>query len=67
MKLSDRAKLISLLSKELEESVGRYEKAKGSKAWVWSGDGLDIYDSKTALARRIVTIREELMQLSKNL
>ena len=60
-------KLLMLGMKDLDEVVKVYEKAKAKNRWVCAGYEVPIYCSKGAIERRIIQMRQDLLQLSKGL
>lgn len=65
MSPTERANLIVTLSKDLANSVEIYEKAsEGGKKYVWPGTNVEFHHSKGAIKRRIVEIRQQLVQLT---
>lgn len=67
MNTTERNELIRLLSNELCNTVSTYEEVKKDKPYVVAGYGVTNFESKTAIQRRIMVLREELLELSKSL
>ncbi len=67
MTISERAKMILSLTRELESSVAAFEKAKEKKEGrnVYAGIDVESKDSATSIHRKITLIREQLMALAK--
>lgn len=65
MNMRNRIELIHLLGEELYDTTLRYEKATRKHNYVRAGYEVEMLDSKEALKRRIKVLREELLELSK--
>lgn len=65
MNMKNRIELIHLLGEELYDTTLRYEKATRKYNYVRAGYEVEMLDSKEALKRRIKVLREELLELSK--
>lgn len=65
MNMKNRIELIHLLSEELHNTALRYENAIQEHDYVRAGYEVEMLDSKEALKRRIKVLREELLELSK--
>ena len=62
----DRMKLIKLGVKDLEEAVCAYEYARENNPNTWDYLwGLPDYHTREAIYRRIVQLRQDLLQLGK--
>lgn len=62
MKVSERIMLATLLLNDAEESAKRYEKAKAKSALVVGGGEVDMHDSETAIKRRLVEARTQILK-----
>lgn len=68
MNNTERITIIQLLTKELCETATQFEKAKKTCSYPVAGIGDITSDNcRTALQRRITTLRAELLKLSKEL
>lgn len=65
MNMKNRIELIHFLSEELYETSLRYEKVKSENRYPVAGCNIARFDCKEALERRIKVLREELLELSK--
>lgn len=68
MKTTERMHMVAVMTEGLESSVSTYCKAKGKKDYSPSA-GYDVSreDCKESIKRRITLIREELLNISKEL
>lgn len=68
MKNKDRIELIHLMGEELHDTVSVYDKQTQEKGYApAAGYGVERFESKEAIQRRITVLREELLKLSKSL
>lgn len=67
MNITERNELVRLLSNELHDTVSTYDRVTKDKGYVVAGYGVTNFESKTAIQRRIMVLREELLELSKSL
>lgn len=68
MKTKERIELIHLLGEELHDTVSVYDKVTRDKGYTPApGYGVERFESKEAIQRRIKVLREELLKLSKSL
>lgn len=67
MNRTNRNELIHLLSNELYSTVSTYIEAAGEKGFAIPGCEVSNFESKNAIQRRIMVLREELLELSKSL
>ena len=68
MNTDKRIELIHLMSMELHDTVSVYNKVKKDKGYSpCAGYGVEKFESKEAIKRRITVLREELLELSKSL
>ena len=67
MDIKERVNLISGLTAELTASTNNYAEVRAKKTYVNAGCDVSMFDSKTAIQRRITVLREELLELSKML
>ena len=68
MNTDKRIELIHLMSMELHDTVSVYNKVKKEKGYSpFAGCGIEKFESKEAIKRRITVLREELLELSKSL
>lgn len=68
MKTTERMHMVALMTKGLESSVDTYCKAKGKKDYSpYAGYDVPREDCKESIKRRITLIREELLNISKEL
>lgn len=65
MNMKNRIELIHFLGEELYETSLRYEKAKSENIYPIAGCTVAMFDCKETLKRRIKVLREELLELSK--
>lgn len=63
----DRMKLLMLETKDLDEAVKVYEKAKAENKFVYAGYAVPMHCSKEAIKRRIAQMRQDLLILGKEL
>ena len=68
MKTTERMHMVAIMMEGLESSVDTYCKVKGNKGYT-PYIGLDVSreDCKESIKRRITLIREELLNISKEL
>lgn len=68
MKTTERMHMVAVMTEGLESSVDTYHKAKEKKGYSPSA-GYDVSreDCKESIKRRITLIREELLNISKEL
>jgi len=67
MNRKKRITLIQLLSEELVETALNLDKALGNTPYASAGREVEMFDCKEAVKRRIITLRAELLELSKQL
>lgn len=68
MKTTERMHMVALMTKGLESSVDTYCKAKGKKdCSPYPGYDVPMEHCKESIKRRIILIREELLNISKEL
>lgn len=67
MNRTERIMLISLLSTELVESASKLNTALKKNPYASVGDGIETFDCKEAVKRKITTLRAELLELQKSL
>lgn len=67
MTIKQRIDLISALTLELSATAKRYNEVKEKKGYANAGYEISLFESKTAIQRRITVLREELLELSKSL
>jgi hypothetical protein len=63
----ERAEMILLMAKELRDSVSTYEKAKSECSRVVAGYAVVASDAKTAIERKILHMRQTLLDLGAQL
>ena len=68
MKTTERMHMVAVMTEGLESSIDTYCKVKGNKGYT-PYIGLDVSreDCKESIKRRITLIREELLNISKEL
>lgn len=69
MDSTERVKMIHLMAEELEESVTAYQNARAQKENrpVYAGCDVSISNSKGAIQRKIIHIRQALLDLGQKL
>ena len=68
MKTTERMHMVAVMMEGLESSVTAYCKAKGEKGYSpYCGYDVSREDCKGSIKRRITLIREELLNISKEL
>ena len=68
MKTTERMHMVAVMTEGLESSVDTYCKAKEKKGYSpWTGHDIPREDGKESIKRRITLIREELLNISKEL
>lgn len=63
----DHMKLIVLETKDLEEAVNAYEKAKSERKYTYEYVDVPRCHSKEAVKRRITQLRQDLLMLKKGM
>lgn len=63
----ERAEMILLMAKELRDSISAYEKAKSGCSRVVAGYGVVASDARTAIERKILHMRQTLLDLGAQL
>lgn len=63
----DNMELIVLGTKDLEEAVSAYEKAKSERKYTYEYVDVPRYHSKRAIKRRITQLRQDLLMLGEGL